>query len=418
MRFTVVTYGTEGDTRPLVGLCRGLMDTGHTVHLLADRSTLSTAGDLGVPSSALAGDIKTSGGQGGALSRLVKEGGDVAQVSKAVAQIASENSVSWMRSVAGDAHSSDAILFSGISSYVGLSVAEHLDIPAIGLGLWPLSPTGEFASPLLPPWHLPGWLNRLSHHAVNALMWQMFRKQLNSARREAFGQAPRKQMWRDYPILYGMSRQLVPPPADWLQTWQVCGAWTVKSATWEPPRALAEFLASGPPPIYVGFGSMAGFDKNAILSAIIGAVAGRRALFYPGWSGVDPASLPDNFFVVDQTPHDWLFPQTSVVIHHGGAGTSHAAAGAGVPSVVIPFTGDQPFWAGRLAAAGVAPRYVPHKKLDARALAAMISFAEQPEVRARARSLGDAMSHEDGISCAVGHIERLMLDRGMRYDNR
>ncbi|HYR05547.1 MAG TPA: glycosyltransferase [Gallionella sp.] len=417
MRFTVVTYGTEGDTRPLVGMCRELMDAGHEVHLLADRSTLSTAENQGVSSAALAGDIKGTVGPSGTLSMLVKGGSDVTKTSKAVAQIAGENSLSWMRSIAEEARSSDAILFSGIASYVGLSVAEHLDIPAIGLGLWPLSPTSEFASPLLPPRHLPGWLNRLSHRAINCLLWQTFRKQLNLARRDAFGQAPRRQMWRDYPILYGISRHLVPQPADWPQIWQVCGAWTVRATAWEPPRALAEFLSSGPPPIYVGFGSMAGFDRSALLAAIIESIAGRRALFYPGWSGIDPTSLPENFFVVGQTPHDWLFPRTSMVIHHGGAGTSHSAARAGIPSVVIPFAGDQFFWAGRLAAAGVAPNYVSHKKLGARALAGMISFAERPAVCERARLLGEAMSQEDGVACAVAHIERLMLSRASLASN-
>lgn len=406
MRFTVVTYGTEGDTRPLVAVCRGLLNAGHDVRLFADRSTLGTAEAHGVPTAALSGDMKATVA-GGALSKLMSSGGDVTQVAKAVARIANENTSSWMKQVAEHAASSDAMLFSGIASYVGLSVAEHRRIPAVGLGLWPIvSPTREFPSPLLPPWKMPGWLNRVSHQAVAALTWSLFRGKINAARAEVLGQAPRRRMWRDYPILFGISRHLLPQPADWKDIWTICGAWTVASPRWEMPTALSEFLAAGAPPIYVGFGSMAGFGRGPLLASIIDAVAGRRALFYPGWSGIDGAALPGNFLVVGDTPHDLLFPRTSLVIHHGGAGTSHTACRAGVPSIVVPFTGDQYFWAGRLATAGVAPRYVPHAKIDTEALSSMIAFAENPEVIRRAQTLGKAMQQEDGVACAVRHIER------------
>ena len=99
---------------------------------------------------------------------------------------------------------------------------------------------------------------------------------------------------------------------------------------------------------------MTGFDGARLLDALIEAMAGRRALFNPGWSGIDPKALPDNFLVIGDTPHDWLFPRTAAVIHHGGSGTSHSAARAGVPSIVTPFAGDQFFWAERLRLAGVA----------------------------------------------------------------
>ncbi|WP_369679462.1 glycosyltransferase, partial [Burkholderia ubonensis] len=102
------------------------------------------------------------------------------------------------------------------------------------------------------------------------------------------------------------------------------------------------------PPVYVGFGSMAGFDRASLTDALVTALDGRRALFYPGWSGIDTSALPKHVFVVGDTPHRWLFPRTSMVIHHGGSGTTHSAARAGVPSVVVPFAGDQFFWANRL----------------------------------------------------------------------
>jgi hypothetical protein len=77
--------------------------------------------------------------------------------------------------------------------------------------------------------------------------------------------------------------------------------------------------------------------------------------FYPGWSGAESLNLPTNFCIIGDTPHDWLFPRTSLVIHHGGSGTTHSAARAGVPSVVLPFAADQFFWAEQLRQRSIAP---------------------------------------------------------------
>jgi UDP:flavonoid glycosyltransferase YjiC (YdhE family) len=385
-----------------------LLNAGHEVQFLADRSALAAAQAQGISFHALSGDMKATVGPEGALSKLMQKGGDVTQLAKAVARIADENTVEWMWEIIAQAQSSDAILFSGIASYVGLSVAEYLRIPAIGLGLWPMSPTRAFPSPLLPPWQMPGWLNLLSHHAINALMWWSFRKRINEARREVCGQMPRQQMWRDYLVLYGVSRYLIQQPVDWPEMWKICGAWFVDSGAWEPPAALAEFLNAGEVPIYVGFGSMGGFDREKLLTAIVQAIDGRRALFYPGWSGINPVELPGNFHVVGDTPHHWLFPRASMVIHHGGAGTSHTASRAGVPSVVIPFTGDQFFWADKLASAGIAPKYAHHTQINAQKLSSMIDFAAKPDVAGRAKVLGTAMAQEEGVACAVRYIERHM----------
>ncbi len=84
------------------------------------------------------------------------------------------------------------------------------------------------------------------------------------------------------------------------------------------------------------------------------ALRGRRVLFYPGWGDVAAADLPAGVYLLEGAPHGWLFPLTTLVVHHGGAGTTHAAARASVPSVVVPFAGDQFFWADRLREAGAA----------------------------------------------------------------
>jgi UDP:flavonoid glycosyltransferase YjiC (YdhE family) len=135
-------------------------------------------------------------------------------------------------------------------------------------------------------------------------------------------------------------------------------------------------------------------------------------LFHPGWSGIDPARLPPGVFVLGDTPHDWLFPRTALVVHHGGAGTSHAVARAGVPSVVVPFAGDQFFWARRMAGRGIATT-CPAARLDGARLVQAIAAASAPGMRAAARRTAQAMRGEDGVRTAV---DRLLGGAARRLD--
>jgi UDP:flavonoid glycosyltransferase YjiC (YdhE family) len=404
MKFVAVTYGTEGDTRPMALLCQALMESGHSAHLLADAATLGYAVSLGVPATGLAGDIRTVLRQDTALG---KTGGSFRNTASAFARIATANSEAWLRATIAAAKDCDAVILGGLAAFVGLSAAEALSIPAIGTGLIPITPTRDFASPFLPPGATPRWLNRASHSLVNALIWRAFRTPINTARAAMCGLPPRRNVWADHPMLYGISPSLVPPPADWPPTARICGQWLAPVTDWPPPPALGEFLAAGEPPIYLGFGSMGALGGAPLMREALAALRGRRALFYPGWGRVAAADLPANIHLLADAPHGWLFPRTALVIHHGGAGTAHAAARAGMPSVVVPFAGDQFFWADRLRQAGAAPAPVPAKGLNAERLARAIDEADKNAPRARAAALAASIVCEEGLKTAVAAIEAL-----------
>jgi sterol 3beta-glucosyltransferase len=121
-----------------------------------------------------------------------------------------------------------------------------------------------------------------------------------------------------------------------------------------------------------------------------------------GWGGLSQLDLPDEVFVVESVPHDWLFPKMAAIVHHGGAGTTGAGLRAGVPSIVVPFAGDQPFWARRVKALGVGPDPIPRKHLTADRLAhAMCVAVKHEPVRKRAAVLGQRIRAEDGVGNAV-----------------
>lgn len=407
MKISVITYGTEGDVRPLAALCAALNRCGHRTELLADASTLGSARQLGVATQALAGDIAGGAGAAGSIADVVGRSGKPGAAARALVQIVNTHTAAWLRQAVDAARAADVVLAGGLAGFVGLSAAEALRLPAIGLGMFPLTPTREFAYPFLPPGAAWRPLNRLGFHLINGLLWRAMRAALNRARARACALPALRRMPASHPMLYGYSPTLLPRPHDWPEQVEVCGQWTLPMPAWQPPAALGAFLADGPPPVYIGFGSMAGFDTARLRDALVHGLAGRRALFYPGWSRVDVSGLPATVHVLGDTPHDWLFPRTACVVHHGGSGTTHSAARAGVPSVVVPFAGDQPFWAQRLALAGVAPAAVPGARFGAADLGRGLAFADRADVRERARKLGAALRAEDGLAHAVASIERL-----------
>jgi UDP:flavonoid glycosyltransferase YjiC (YdhE family) len=254
---------------------------------------------------------------------------------------------------------------------------------------------------------MPRWLNRFSYRLVAEALWRAFRNATNAARANV-GLPAGHQLWSGHPMLYGISPTLLPTPADWPNNVWMCGQWVRPVHEWGAPGSLQDFLAAGDAPIYVGFGSMVGFDQRAVLEVVVAAVGGQRALFYPGWSGTDSLNLPPNFCVIGDTPHDWLFPQTSMVIHHGGSGTTHSAARAGVPSVVMPFAADQFFWADQLRRQGIAPVSVSVRRLTAAGLSSAIAAARASEMRERASAVGAKMRMEDGPGRAVEKVQALL----------
>lgn len=197
------------------------------------------------------------------------------------------------------------------------------------------------------------------------------------------------------------SPALIPKPADWGNHIDIAGFYFLNLASnFTPDPELAAFLEAGPPPVYIGFGSIVVDDPNGLTKTIFDAVAasGVRALVSKGWGGIgaDSVGIPDGVYMLGNVPHDWLFKHVSAVCHHGGAGTTAAGINAGKPTIVVPFFGDQPFWGAMVARAGAGPDPIPYKKLTAEALAEALEFVSRPETQDRAKELGAKIREEQG----------------------
>lgn len=186
-----------------------------------------------------------------------------------------------------------------------------------------------------------------------------------------------------------------------------------KASTYKPDPELQSFLDAGPPPIYIGFGSIVVDDPPKFTKLIFDAVkkAGVRALVSRGWSKIGGDDVPENIFMLGNVPHDWLFQHVSAVVHHGGAGTCAIGLKLACPTVIVPFFGDQFWWAGIVERAGAGPKAVPYKDLTADKLADNITKALQPEVKAKAQELAKRMEKEDGVKTAAEQFHDLQQVR-------
>jgi UDP:flavonoid glycosyltransferase YjiC (YdhE family) len=314
----------------------------------------------------------------------------------------------------------DLILTGLAGLYVGLALAEKLELPLVQAYYIPFTPTRLYPSFLLPPIpiRLGGSLNRLTYHLARQVMWQGFRsadklvreKELNLPPAPFFGPY-NSEFSRDNPILYGFSPSVIPPPPDWDDNIHITGYWFLEQdENWIPPQPLVDFLQAGQPPIYVGFGSMSNSKPEETTRLVLNTLAAtnQRGILLAGWGGMHMGDLPSTVFAVDSVPFSWLFPRMAAVVHHGGAGTTAAGLRAGVPSIVVPFFGDQPFWGSRVAKLGVGPAPIPLRKLSVERFSQAIQTAvSDTAMRRRAEELGAKIQAEDGIVRAVSLIDQL-----------
>ncbi|KFX91457.1 hypothetical protein V490_05886 [Pseudogymnoascus sp. VKM F-3557] len=296
-------------------------------------------------------------------------------------------------------------------SFAHVHIAEKLGIPLHMMFTMPWSPTQSFPHPLANIQSSNADVNMtnfISYALVEMMTWQGLGDLINRFRERTLGLEPISVIWGPgvlsrlkIPYTYCWSPALIPKPKDWGRHISVSGFFFLSLASsYQPEPELAEFLAAGPPPVYIGFGSIVVDDPNSMTSMIFEAVkkAGVRALVSKGWGGLGDDSLdpPEGVFMLGNVPHDWLFKHVSCVVHHGGAGTSAAGIALGRPTVVVPFFGDQPWWGAMIHRAGAGPEPIPYKDLTADKLAAAITEALKPSTLEKAEELGVSISQEKG----------------------
>lgn len=422
MRITIFASGSRGDVQPMVALALGLQAAGHAVTVAAPRNFAGLVQQHGLSFHGFAVDVEDLMRSDLGRAWLGHSSHSPAREVWLVSRLVRE----WAAPMAEEslALAGTADLF--ISGVMTLDVVDAL----VTVG------GGAHVVALLAPFHASrsgvvglqaprpaakSRLNRLAGLATATALGVGFgspgltaRRSLGLASRRmpSFGRGYRRSLGGT-PTVLGASPLVVPPPADWPAWVRTTGYWFLPTPSdWTPQPRLVEFLASGDAPVYVGFGSMSTRDAPGTLRTIVAGLqrAGRRGVIHSGGAdlGEEAATgdLGHRLLVIDDVPHDWLFPRLAGVIHHGGAGTTAAGLKSGVPSGVVPHIGDQPYWGRRVAELGVGSDPVPRHLLTADGLAAMIERMSDRSVISEAAGLGERIRAERGVANAVAFIER------------
>jgi vancomycin aglycone glucosyltransferase len=218
-----------------------------------------------------------------------------------------------------------------------------------------------FASPHHRPLEYPGHPhppgvtdNRVLWDRNTQAMNEIFGTSLNELR-AAMGLAPlanvRDTVFTERPLLAAdpvLAPWLQPAMLDVVQT----GAWALRD---ERPLSveLEAFLDAGEAPVYVGLGSLTAPHDFARIAIEAVRAHGRRVVMLCGWAERALVDGEDDCFLSGEVNQQALFPRVAAVVHHGGAGTTAAAALSGVPQIIVPRMGDQPYWADRVMSLGI-----------------------------------------------------------------
>ncbi|HLY24859.1 MAG TPA: glycosyltransferase [Aggregatilineales bacterium] len=411
MHITLVAVGSRGDVQPFIALGVALRDAGYTVRLATHLVFEAEIRAEKLEFSNLEGDPQKLL-QDEEFRTWMESARNPIKFATGFKNFMGPAISRSMRDTLTASQDTDAIIVTGPAFYFGLTIAEKLKIPLIQAYLQPIHPTGEFPSAMF-PLGLPNLsvFNYPVHVVGGQLFWQLMRPSVNQARRELFGMPPLTLfgplpvvMRQKLPVLYGYSPEVLPKPRNWPEFLHVTGYWFLDQPAWTPPADLVAFLESGPPPVYIGFGSMADRDPQRMAEISLAALkkAGQRGLLLTGWGGLAQSDLPDEVFKVDSAPHDWLLPRMAAVVHHAGAGTTAAGLRAGKSTITIPFFGDQIFWARRVARIGAGPEPLIRKTLTADRLAEAIQQTLANEgICRQAAAIGQKIRAERGSQNAV-----------------
>lgn len=405
MRIGLQTWGSDGDILPFLALAAGLADAGHAVTVVC---------------TSVDGKDYTEHGQRGGY-RVITVNGPVSSGPNLYALTRWQNPISELNALLRTSYEplthemyaasdelckrNDAVV-GHVLCHTLLTASEKHGCPRIALALSPMvvrtvtqTPLGFSLGKLVNGlmWDIGGWLmTRLLFPASSEFRRKEGLPPVHSLQQELFTSS--------LLTIVVCSPSVCPPASDWGHHIHVSGFLNVpRDDEWEMPTALRSFLeSSGPPPVYMTFGTCMQFDREANLRLLKEAAhhAGQRAIIQV--DGMEEGDVGGGIFLVGRTSHRHIFPHCSAIVHHGGAGTTQAALLAGRPSVVVAHAYDQPDWGRRLQDAGVAGKVLRRRSVTAQKLGDAVSNAVQSqEMNRRAAQLGMAMRTEDGVAEAV-----------------
>ncbi|GLU06994.1 hypothetical protein SLE2022_239750 [Rubroshorea leprosula] len=416
LNIVILVVGTRGDVQPFLAMAKRLQEFGHHVRLATHGNFCYFVRSAGVEFYPLGGDPRVLAGYMARNKGLIPSGpGEISMQRKQLKAIIESllPACTEPDMETGVPFRAQAII-ANPPAFGHTHVAEALGVPIHIFFTMPWTPTYEFPHPLARVPQSAGYW--LSYIIVELLTWWSIRGYINDYRKRKLKLAPiayfstYRGSLSHLPMGYMWSPHLVPKPKDWSPLVDVVGYCFLNlGSKYEPREEFVQWIQKGPQPIYIGFGSMPLENPIKTTDIILEAlkVTGQRGIIDRGWGDLGLfTEVPENIFLLEDCPHDWLFPQCSAVVHHGGAGTTATGLKAGCPTTIVPFFGDQFFWGDRVHEKALGPAPIPISQLNVENLSNAITFMLQPEVKSKAMDLAKLIENEDGVAAAVDAFHR------------
>jgi sterol 3beta-glucosyltransferase len=429
MRIVLSTFGTRGDVQPFVALGHVLRARGHDVVMGAPMDHVAFARASGLTVMPIHGS--SEGIFATPEGRRWIERGDTLALGRALYRSFRELADGVERDIAALTEGADIVVAGVLPAAMSRTFAEARGVPFVLAHLAPGTPSSTFPMANVDvPLGLPGPVNRATTQGMLRLLWRLLHD-IDDDVRDRLGlphaslEACLAAFTARATTLHLWSPSLLPPPPEWGHDNVVAGFCALPPKTRDglgeraPVDELEAFLAAGPPPIFLGLGSMPLLDPRRTVAMFVDAVTavGARAIVggtfadTPGGRDAIAALLPSSMRLVGNVDHDALFPRCAAVLHHGGAGSTHTGLRAGRATMVCSVLGDQPFW-GRVVARHGAGTWTRFRTLTTSTLRRGLETLLRDDVQARARALGEQMRTErPGTDVAADVIERVATRR-------
>lgn len=404
MKIVLSSRGSRGDVNPIIEVAALLQQDGHEVIICVPEMFKDYCEKLGLKPMLYPEDsLEVMQNMGSGVGSLK---GAFAFFSKSAAQ-----QFEFMLEEAKDAD----LLLTTINEVAAPTIAEYYQIPHYRVGFSPVLP-GNQAPPFMPWQNMPVFMNKLGWKGLNKFSMMILKKFVNEKRIELGLKAVKDSNYYhtgNSHTLLAINPNLAPPCKTWDSKYkydytgycygQIDGALDTD---------LETFIAEGEAPIYIGFGSVQLENPKEFTDLIVQATeeAGCRAIVGAGWTGLGNGHLNSHIYCVGDTDHGTLFPKMAGIIHHGGSGTTHTAARAGIPQFILPQFYDQYFWGNSIYKNGIGPKSVEPKKVTVNTMASALSEFKNGKYANEANQLSKSMKDEDGVREIVRLVSQIIND--------
>ena len=401
MRILLSAVGTRGDVQPAIAFALELNKRGHSVRMCTSPNFVDWARSFRIDTFPMGVEMRMPSKKDTTATKLTPE--ELKRIQASVPDLITDQ----FEVIGEAAKNCDIIIGANAHQYAAPSIAERIGIHCITAVYAPVAiPSLTIAPPPFQGQNSASNINIAEQWLNTAKIWNDRALNRINQNRERLGMPPIIDVL-DYVLTdhtwLAADTVLAPAPVTTKRNIFQTGTWVLADDA-PLPSKLGNFLESGEPPVLVGFGSMpaSGIIAKQIIDAILSY--GKRIIVMKGWADLDIIEESQNCIIVDEVNYEKLLSRVAVIIHHGGAGTTAAAARAGIPQIITPMFSDQYYWGNRMQELGGGIT-TPYASITKEQIEKSLEIVFTIAVQSRAQALAQQVRH-DGVEIAANQLEQ------------